>query len=77
MKIFLLIFTISTHDGQQPTVEKIEQPSMAACLEQADKTMNYLNGIACPNQKGWVPPEHEAQICVVSYFVRTTCVTGK
>lgn len=67
MKTFLLIFMISTHAGQQPTVQRIEQPSMAACQAQAKSTMDQLTfKLDCPANASCSPP----------YIVRTSCVSG-
>ena len=70
MKTFLLIYMISMHDGQQPTVQKIEQPDMPTCQAQAKSTLEQLSfkmhftSSCTPNN------------CSPPYLVRASCVTG-
>lgn len=70
MKTFLLIFMISAHDGQQPTVQKIEQPDMASCQTQAQSVKAQLDF----KQSGTC--KQPGVFCGVPYIVRTSCVTG-
>ena len=70
MKIFLLIFMISTRDGQQPTVQKIEQPDLPSCQVQAKtvlKELSYKMSAEC---------KQPGVYCSPPYIVRTQCVTG-
>jgi hypothetical protein len=64
MKTYLLIFIISTHAGQQPVVQKLEQPDMASCQTQAKAATEQLRQHGC------------GMGCDPGYVVRTSCVTG-
>jgi hypothetical protein len=61
---------ISMHDGQQPTVQKIEQPDMATCQAQAKSVQDQLSF----KQTGAC--RQPGALCTVPYIVRTSCVTG-
>jgi hypothetical protein len=70
MKTLLLIWMISLHDGQQPTVQKLEQPEMPSCEAEAKSVHRQLDfkfrpGECGPGGLGCSPP----------YIVRTGCVT--
>jgi hypothetical protein len=66
MKVFLLIVVISTKAGQQPTIQQIEQPSMAACRAQAKIVREDLRQHGCDGVRN----------CDPGWTVHTSCVTG-
>jgi len=67
MKIFLLILVVSNQAGQQPTIQKIEQPDMATCHVQAKTVREELRNHSC---------DKEPFNCDPGYTVHTSCVTG-
>jgi hypothetical protein len=71
MKTFLLIWMISLHNGQQPTVQKLEQPDIPSCQAQAKAVHQQLDDHGCDKYM-----RQGAIGCSPAYIVRTSCVTG-
>ena len=63
--IYLLIYVISMQANQQPSVEKIHQPTIAACREEGKRVVEQLRHKGCDG----------VQFCTMPYIVRTACVT--
>jgi uncharacterized protein YoaH (UPF0181 family) len=71
MKIYLIIYMISLHDQQQPTVERIEQLDMPSCQSQAKSVLEQLRfKFDAPQCR------QPGAMCSPPYIVRTICVTG-
>lgn len=62
--IYLLIYLISLQAGQQPTVEKIHQSTIAGCEAEGKRVVSQLRHPGCDGVKA----------CTVPYIVRTACV---
>jgi hypothetical protein len=73
MKTFLLIWVISLHDGQQPTVQKLEQPDMPSCQAQAKAVMAQLGFDSTGH---WLACGKQVSGCSAPYIARTSCLTG-
>jgi hypothetical protein len=68
MKIYLLIYVIQSATAHQPMdVQKIEQPSLAACYMRQVEVPRQLHAQECvKDQPCWAP-----------FLVRTACVEGE
>jgi hypothetical protein len=70
MKIYLLIYVIMsgpyTPAGSQPNVQRIEEPSINVCNEEAATVVETLRHKGCDGVK----------FCSVPYLVRAACVMG-
>jgi hypothetical protein len=72
MKTFLLIWLISTFAGQAPVLERVEEPDMATCQQQAQLIRHQLG---VPGNDAAL--DHPQPGRPLPYLVRTGCVVGR
>jgi len=66
MKVFLLIYVISTHAGVAPVAQRLEQPTIEVCQDQAKLVIQQMpNGC-----------ERSRAGCMPAFVVKTACVAG-